>query len=217
MSLGPLPSRDPTLHHYVHQRAPGTYGVGDPLPPQHYDYMGVHGPNPQTQQGRLPSIRDVETGTYPGLPPMSHLVRLTMYEARTMFVRARAAALPHVTQEEHDRVFQQQWHEQLRRSDAGFDDFAQRIWAGIVPGVPPMPRLVGMRRGRAREIYVGARESALPHAPDAEHEHAFRVQWVEQEAEAEAAPVDAPLVVEDREADDKTPAESRRWGWVATD
>ncbi|KAI4091652.1 MAG: hypothetical protein LQ344_004003 [Seirophora lacunosa] len=192
MSLGPSLSRDPTLPHNVHHRASGTYGAADALPPDalpplHCDDMGVRGPNLLFPQDQLPSMRDVEYGTYLGLPQMSHLVRLPKIEARTRFIQVRAAALPRETEAEHDRVFQLQWDEELRRNKAASDAFAQRIWAGTVDGVPPMHRLVGMGWDGARRVYMRARQVALPQATDFEHENAFREQWTEQMRQGEEA------------------------------
>ncbi|KAL8963593.1 MAG: hypothetical protein Q9193_000160 [Seirophora villosa] len=193
MSLGPSLSRDPTLPHNVHHRAPGTYGAADPLPrgplpPLHRDDMGVRGPNPLFPQDQLPSMRDVEYGTYPGLPPMSFLVGLNKFDARTRFIQARAAALPRETEAQHDQAFQQQWDEELRRNNAAF---AQRIRAGTVAGVPPMHRLVGMSWDRARRVYIQARQTALPHATEDEHRHAFLEQWTEQMRQGKEADADA--------------------------
>ncbi|KAI4110718.1 MAG: hypothetical protein LQ345_006938 [Seirophora villosa] len=134
MSLGPSQSWDPTSHHYVHQTAPGTYGAGDPLPPLHYDYMGVRGPNPQFPQDRLPSIRDVENGTHPGLLPMSQLILLPNIEARTQFIQARELDFPDETEAEHDEVFQRRWDQELEAAARAAEATAQATRAAHAAG-----------------------------------------------------------------------------------
>ncbi|KAI4129897.1 MAG: hypothetical protein LQ341_006519 [Variospora aurantia] len=185
MGLGSLPSRDSTLHHFVHQTGPGTFGAGPPLPLQHD--MSIHGRNPQIAELQLPSVHDVRNGTYPGLPPMAQLVGMHIDNARETFIRARAAALPYAPPREHEEDFQRQWDDQIRRRDAAAataaagEEFARRALAGTVPNLPPMGMLVsGMSIQTARNLYVKARTAALPRAPRHEHRAAFQMQWDDQ-------------------------------------
>ncbi|KAL8656039.1 MAG: hypothetical protein Q9210_000527 [Variospora velana] len=188
MGLGPLPSRDRTLHHFVHQTGPGTFGAGPPLPPQHD--ITIHSRSPQTAEPQLPSVHDARNGTYPGLPPMAQLVGMNIGDAREIFTRARAAALPYAPPREHEEDFQRQWDDQIRRRDAAAaaaaaaapgEEFARRVLAGTVPNLPPMGTLVsGMSIETARDLYVRARAAALPRAPPHEHQAAFQMQWDDQ-------------------------------------
>ncbi|KAL8970216.1 MAG: hypothetical protein Q9197_003929 [Variospora fuerteventurae] len=116
LNLRTSPARDRTLHHYEHQRVAGAYGVGAQPNLQHP--RNVHPRNPRVAQPLLPSVHDVDNGSFENLPPMRVLARMDYQEAFDIFVRARQAALGVAPLGEIFAEFDAQWVEQRRREAA---------------------------------------------------------------------------------------------------
>ncbi|KAL8982431.1 MAG: hypothetical protein Q9177_005274 [Variospora cf. flavescens] len=118
VNLRTSPARDRTLHHYEHQRVAGAYGVGAQPNLQHSRNTYVHPRNPGVAQPLLPSVHDVENGSFENLPSMRVLARMDYQEAFDVFVRARQAALGVAPLREIFAEFDAQWVEQRRREAA---------------------------------------------------------------------------------------------------
>ncbi|KAL8656030.1 MAG: hypothetical protein Q9210_000518 [Variospora velana] len=174
LGLGRLPPRDPTLQSSADQRGPGPHGAGERLPPvRGYHTLPAQDPRPQ-----LPSMHDTRHAIYPGLPPMSQLVRMSLEDAQHLFINARRAFFPNATLQEHQDDFRTQWEEQVRQDEvaaaAAAEEYDRRVLAGTVPGHLPMGDLVHLPVNQAQDIFYRARRTALPNRPRYEHLAAFR-------------------------------------------
>ncbi|KAL8647430.1 MAG: hypothetical protein Q9210_005568 [Variospora velana] len=118
VDLRTSPAHDRTLHHYGNQRIAGAYGVGAQPNLQHLRNTYVHPRNPRVAEPVLPSVHDIENGSFPNLPPMRVLARMDYQEAFDIFLRARQAALGVAPLRDIYAEFDAQWVGQRRREAA---------------------------------------------------------------------------------------------------